>query len=581
MQDEPAGPGLLGSRGDAARLEVPGRSLGVPAGLAAIGLVILGALAVAGWVVLHGWYSLFANASNTHFAFEKVPGHFASPILRGTLLLFLGLSLVYLAGYWLLEGARAMTVAVKLGAIFLAVGPAVVNVLLYPVGALDVFNYMIELKLAYHYDQNPYVVTFAAFRADPFALPAFLVDVPLFYGPAWLLFSWLPTAIAGVDDVVRLLLALKVFNALLLVLAAMAISAYQRDRRRGWLAGYAFLANPLVLFEGLANGHNDVMVALFVVVALLALKRGSPLAVPLLTVSALVKFFTAALGPVFLAAMLWGKAGGRRIVVSGVLSLAVAVAAAAPFWADGALIDGLIRGTKMSQEMDHVSVLSLTQQYAREREEATRSSFAWRFVPQPEASPQPSPAGFRPPGFALAQRTPPQRTIIEDLRPFIRRGFAGLFAVLALGIAWTVWRGRAVEAAVVDTSLLFALLLTNLYPWYLIPVIAVLALKRDALGSVYLFGATALALAYYPMYVWAHFDTGWPKLKVHLFLALFLTVPMIAYLAAELGRAGFAGSRVVLARALRSRAEASSQASKPLQGRGRLGWPQPDHERRP
>ncbi len=40
------------------------------------------------------------------------------------------------------------------------------------------------------------------------------------------------------------------------------------------------------------------------------------------------------------------------------------------------------------------------------------------------------------------------------------------------------------------------------------------------------------------MYVWAHFNSEWEKLNVHLFLALFLTVPMLVYLVVELGRWG-------------------------------------------
>ena len=85
--------------------------------------------------------------------------------------------------------------------------------------------------------------------------------------------------------------------------------------------------------------------------------------------------------------------------------------------------------------------------------------------------------------------------------------------------------------------MLFSLLLTNLYPWYLIPLVAILALRHDRLGLGYLFVATALGLAYYPAYVFARFDSGWPGLTIHLFLALFLSAPMLAFLAAEVGRA--------------------------------------------
>ena len=54
------------------------------------------------------------------------------------------------------------------------------------------------------------------------------------------------------------------------------------------------------------------------------------------------------------------------------------------------------------------------------------------------------------------------------------------------------------ERGAVVTLMLFALLLTNLYPWYLIPIFAILALRPDRLGLTYLFAASALGLAYYP-----------------------------------------------------------------------------------
>ena len=89
------------------------------------------------------------------------------------------------------------------------------------------------------------------------------------------------------------------------------------------------------------------------------------------------------------------------------------------------------------------------------------------------------------------------------------------------------------EAGVVDTLMLFSLLVTNLYPWYLIPIVASLALWQNRRGLGYVFVGTTLGLAYYPAYVYARFGSGWDELTLHLFLALFLTVPMLIYLIAE------------------------------------------------
>ena len=69
----------------------------------------------------------------------------------------------------LLATKRPLNVWAKAGLVGLVVGPAVGSALIYPVGALDVFNYMIELKLAFHYDQNPYLVTFQNYVGDSYA----------------------------------------------------------------------------------------------------------------------------------------------------------------------------------------------------------------------------------------------------------------------------------------------------------------------------------------------------------------------------------------------------------------------------
>jgi hypothetical protein len=166
--------------------------------------------------------------------------------------------------------------------------------------------------------------------------------------------------------------------------------------------------------------------------------------------------------------------------------------------------------------MDHVSVYSLAQQYER-RQEAQRLTRAQQ-------------------NTSFARNFLATYKLSSDAKARLQRIFGGAFVVLALLLLFGVKRGRPLEAAAIDTLILFSLLLTNLYPWYLIPVFALLALRRDALGTAYLFVATALGLAYYPMYVWAHFNSGWEKFHVHLFLSIFLTVPMLVYLLTEAGR---------------------------------------------
>jgi magnesium-transporting ATPase (P-type) len=472
-------------------------------------LIALAGVSIAEWLLLYRWYGLLDNRDNTHFSFEKIPGGFDSSILRETALIFIVIAAAFAAMIPLLTAIPSMPKLGAVGVIALIAGPAIANIWLYPVGALDVFNYMIELKLAYHFDQNPYLVTFEAYRQDPFALPAFLVNVTLFYGPAWLLASGIPALVTGYDDVIATLLGLKIFNVALIGVTALLIAWYHRDRRLAWLGAALFAANPLVLFEGVANGHNDVLLTVFVVAAMLALERRSPLAGPLLALSALVKLYTVALVPIFIVVALKEHWGWKRISTTVVLTSLAVVVTCTPFWGDGRLVDGLQAGLEESQEMDHVSPLSLARQY--EQEQVAQDSPDTEYI-----------------------RSRPSFEIVPlETQDEIKRGFTIVFVIATLLLAFAVWRGRPPALASAETLLLLYLMMTNLYGWYLIPVIALLALWPDRLSRWYIPIATLLGLIYYPAFVWGHYNSGWTRFHIHLFLALFLTVPILLYLAAR------------------------------------------------
>jgi hypothetical protein len=472
-------------------------------------LLALAVISTVQWLLLYRWYGLIDNRDNTHFAFEKIPGWWENPIIRETLAIFLVVSAAFATTLVLLRSLGTMPKLGALAVVAMIAGPALANVWLYPMGALDVFNYLVELKLTYYFDQNPYIVTFEAYRDDPFALPAFLVTVTLFYGPAWLLASGIPGLVTGYDDVITALVGLKLFNVALIGITALLIARYHRDRRLAWLGAAMFAANPLVLFEGIANAHNDVLLTVFVVGAMLALERRSPLAGPLLALSALVKLYTAALAPIFIVVALKGRWGWKRIALTVALTAVTVSGTAAPFWGDGELVDGLRAGLEESQEMDHVSLLSLTRQY-QQREIAED---------RPDTE------------FALSR--PSFEIVPLDQQHETRRWFTVAFVVGALLLAWSVWKGRPPALASAETLLLLYLLLTNLYGWYLIPVIALLALYPDRLSRWYAVAATTLGLAYYAAFVYGHFNSGWPRFTVHQFLALFLTVPILVYLLAR------------------------------------------------
>jgi hypothetical protein len=473
-------------------------------------------LSVAIWLVLMRWYDVHERYATPYFAFEKLPGQFNSPILRKTLSLFVASSLLYAGGCVLLARVPRVTRTIKLGALAFIAGPAVVNIWIFPVGALDVFNYMVDLKLAFHYHDNPYVVTNPGWLLhDPITKSAFLLNVPLFYGPAWLVFSGIPAIFTGFDDVVRLLIGLKVLNLALLGVTAWLIARAQPTPRRRWLAPFVFLANPLVVFEGIGNAHNDVMMTVLLVAALVSIRqrRTGWLAAPALALSGLVKIFSFVAAPLFLVETLKRHWRPRAYLLAAVVAVAIGAGVTLPFWDGGDGWTGFREGTRLGQRMDHVSPLSLAQQ--RLKEEIAGQSAALHYLSQ----------------YSSADVVP------QSEQDHLHREFTVAFAALALLVlAARVANLLTLERATALTMMLFALLMTNLYPWYLIPIVALLAMELEALGLAYVFAGTLLGLAYYPAYVWAHFNTTKSLYQVHIFLAIFLTAPLVAFLLIEILR---------------------------------------------
>jgi hypothetical protein len=447
------------------------------------------------WAVLLQWFSLFEHHGTPKFSLDKIPGRFSSTPVRATAVLVAISALSYAVGYLALMRMKRISrglIAVLAGLFVIALGT---QVLLYPTGALDVFNYIMWLKLQYGYDLNPYVETFAQFEQDPLRPWVFLHRVHLFYGPAWLLLTGLPLLPLGFDDVMMALVGLKLLNCALLIGTGALIYRYRGGGKEGWAGVYLLLANPLVLWEAVGNAHNDLLMTTLIIAAALALQRMSLLAGPLLMLAALVKLFAIVLVPIFVVAALRAGWPPRKIAVTTGLSLVLAVTLIAPFWDGGDMYDGFREALTRSQIYNSSSPYSLVREYLTERD------------------------------------------YTEATIDLARRGFIGLFAVTVLALCWRVWRGRPYEPALVETLMLFLLFVSLLYPWYLIPLIAVVALRPSRPALAYVFVGTLLGLLYHPLSVWAWFAGHFSVLQVHLLEALLLALPMLAFLAVELFRA--------------------------------------------
>jgi len=206
---------------------------------------------------------------------------------------------------------------------------------LYPVTATDLFQYVLRARVRVVHGANPMTVTPDQFPDDPL-LPfagEWADNLPP-YGPAWELLAegiaWL-----GPHDAVSGALAYKVV-ALLAYLACLGLLWWGTNGDTHALLFFAW--NPLVLLEGLGNGHNDLLMLVWMALALLLWERRrmwAP-AVVALTLAVLTKASAALLAPLLMVAILRGQRGWQRrmriLVGAGALALVLVLFAYLPFW---------------------------------------------------------------------------------------------------------------------------------------------------------------------------------------------------------------------------------------------------------
>ena len=214
--------------------------------------------------------------------------------LHGNVLVAVSVAITLLAiGGFLLLLRAAYRGEVSLRAVAVLVVGAFALLLFLPLlFSRDVYSYAFYGRIAGIYGGNPYLETPLDHAGDPlwrFVGPMW-VDTPAVYGPAWTSLSsaasrFLPHPVDHVEAYRYLAIA-----AGLATCGAIVWVVRRQWPERTAFALVAFGANPVVLFHSVASGHNDLLVALAIIVALgLTLRGKVPWAVAVLTLGALVK----------------------------------------------------------------------------------------------------------------------------------------------------------------------------------------------------------------------------------------------------------------------------------------------------
>lgn len=249
-----------------------------------------------------------------------------------------------LTGAWLWS-VRALRV-ITLGQVWLPVAGVTMMVflaflLVYPATAIDVYIYAARSHLFSDYGLNPTTVMPQQFwDTDPYVhyASAEWADNTSPYGPLWNVIAAPATAL----DSDQIETAVMIFKLIMVAgTAAVGVLIYHIGMivqpRDAVAATVAWLWCPIVLWEGIANSHNDILLMLLIVAAVLCWYRGLyGWVLPLLGAAALLKIVAVMIIPAAAIAIVMRVGWTRRLlevaVQTAILSLGLLWISFVPFY---------------------------------------------------------------------------------------------------------------------------------------------------------------------------------------------------------------------------------------------------------
>lgn len=424
----------------------------------------------------------------------------------GTILLSLigiTLYLVYAVGalvLWRGPVFRQQTQLIWAGAI------AVSTVLLwaYPVTSTDIFDYFFRSRMAVTYGANPYLALPNQFKTDPFLRYIGWPNAPSAYGPLWEYLSYGMVWLGG-NSLLWNVLLYKGLAAVTHLLTGLLISALVPETRLRTLSLYLWLFSPLALWELIGVGHNDGLMIITLLAALVAVRHDRYwLAVIALTAGALIKFLPAIFLPLVVSAWLrnettWPRRG-RALLLAGLLFCIPVCLLYAPFWDVPTTFAGLTFDAKIS---------AIWQGRTRTlRNLAVREGFlnasplaVISYLLQTDGSLR----GINNVLQALGQPIVEKNDV---------RGAVSSFGTLLLGLGllwqcWHIWfRCRPLGSAFLSLLLWYILVSSQWFqPWYVVWILAIFVLRPT-----------------YSMWLWL---TTWAMMAQASYLLQYIVLPTI------------------------------------------------------
>lgn len=207
--------------------------------------ITLLALAIYSYALIDPNITLFNHPAWTSFRNTMVQfGYYQKPISSAAYLLLL--VLLFYCSAVLTKHAKH----VSAGYLLMCLG--FVSILSYPFLSHDIFNYMFDAKIFTFYHQNPYLHRALDFPQDEWLRFMHWTHRTYPYGPTFLILSLIPSFLAGG----KLILNILFFKSLVFSIFWISVALLIRINK-AW--GVFYATSPLVIIEGLVNGHNDIL----------------------------------------------------------------------------------------------------------------------------------------------------------------------------------------------------------------------------------------------------------------------------------------------------------------------------------
>lgn len=272
-----------------------------------------------------------------------------------SLVFITALLLLYLWGYRKIEqfSVRLILVGYLILVFVLIVTPALTS--------MDMYMYAMRGRIVSVYGENPYLKPTANFAGDLFFknISAAWVDSTQAYGPLWTSFSSLITRIAPNSlDLTYLFYKSFAFigNSIVLFLLYLIAKLRSFDKLKTKKVLFLYAWNPALLLEFINNGHNDIWMILFGVLALyFYYKKKDILILPCLVLAGLVKYIFWILIPIFLVFLIREKRlDFKKIFYSILISLILLIVVSLPFFYSLNSLERLIWHIGLNLKADHL-----------------------------------------------------------------------------------------------------------------------------------------------------------------------------------------------------------------------------------